>query len=133
MRFEVPQFIDVEDKIFGPLTLKQFIYLAGGVGLGYVCYKVAPFPLSWILGIVFIAAGGVFAFYKINNRPFIAIAQSYLAYRLKNRLYIWRRAPIQKQIDKPAPVVVVPPPVREINEKTAATLAKNLDILDSNN
>ncbi len=33
MRFEVPQFIDVEDKIFGPFTFKQFLYLAGGAGL----------------------------------------------------------------------------------------------------
>ena len=33
MMFSVPQFIDVEDKIIGPLTLKQFIYLAGGAGL----------------------------------------------------------------------------------------------------
>jgi len=32
MRFEVPQFIEVEDKIFGPFTWKQFIYLMGGEG-----------------------------------------------------------------------------------------------------
>jgi hypothetical protein len=29
MQFRVPQFIDIEDKLFGPLTFKQFIYLAG--------------------------------------------------------------------------------------------------------
>ena len=130
MRFEVPQFIDVEDKIFGPLTLKQFIYLAGGAGLGYVMYKIAPFPLSWILGLAFIGFGLMLAFYKINNQPFIKVVQSYLSYRLKNRLYIWKRTPVVKQIDKPAPVIIVPKPAKEVNEKTAATLAQNLDILD---
>ncbi len=132
MRFEVPQFIDIEDKIFGPLTLKQFIYLAGGGGLGYVLYKLTPFPISWILGLVLIAFGAMLAFFKVNNRPFIEVIQSYLAYRFKNRLYIWKRAPIVKQIDRPKPI---PTPVkqdREITEKDVATLAQNLDILDQN-
>ncbi|TSC80302.1 MAG: hypothetical protein G01um101429_152 [Parcubacteria group bacterium Gr01-1014_29] len=31
-QFQVPQFIEVEDKIFGPLTTKQFFYLLGGGG-----------------------------------------------------------------------------------------------------
>ena len=38
MRFSVPQFIDVEDKIFGPLTLKQGIYRVGAVGAAYLIY-----------------------------------------------------------------------------------------------
>ena len=42
MRFQVPQFIEVEDKIFGPLTLKQFIYLAGAGGLVFVLWRVLP-------------------------------------------------------------------------------------------
>lgn len=36
MQFQVPQFIEVEDKIFGPLTFKQFVYIAGGVALMYL-------------------------------------------------------------------------------------------------
>ena len=27
MQYQVPQFIEVEDKIFGPLTFKQFLYI----------------------------------------------------------------------------------------------------------
>ena len=48
MEYQVPQFIEVEDKIFGPFTLKQFIYVAGGVGLCAIL--VLYFPL-W-LGII---------------------------------------------------------------------------------
>lgn len=132
MRFEVPQFIDIEDKIFGPLTLKQFIYIAGGAGLGYVLYKLTPFPISWILGLAFIAFGAMLAFYKVNNRPFIEVIQSYLSYILKSRLYIWKRAPIVKQIDKPKPIPAPVKQERAITEKDVATLAQNLDILDQN-
>ena len=77
MRFEVPQFIDVEDKIFGPLTFKQFIYLAGGVGLAYVSYKLVPAPISWILALAFVILGLLLAFYKVNSRTFIEIAQAF--------------------------------------------------------
>ncbi|NCT02072.1 PrgI family protein, partial [Candidatus Parcubacteria bacterium] len=38
MRFEVPQFIEVEDKIFGPLTWRQFLYLSGGLGMAVVIF-----------------------------------------------------------------------------------------------
>jgi len=42
MRFKVPQFIDIEDKIFGPFSFKQFVYLAGGAGLCYIFFKTLP-------------------------------------------------------------------------------------------
>ena len=39
MQFKVPQFLDIEDKIFGPFTFREFIYLAGAAGLCFVFYK----------------------------------------------------------------------------------------------
>ena len=42
MRFQVPQFIEVEDKIFGPLTLKQFLYTAGGAAVGFIIWSIFP-------------------------------------------------------------------------------------------
>ena len=47
MQFQVPQFIEIEDKIFGPLTFKQFIYLAGGGGLCFLLYTILPFFLRY--------------------------------------------------------------------------------------
>ena len=41
MRFQVPQFIEIEDKIIGPLTIKQFIYIAGGAGMCFVIIRFA--------------------------------------------------------------------------------------------
>ncbi len=55
MRYQVPQFIEIEDKIFGPLTLKQFIYLAGGGGLCLIFFSLLPLYIMVILSIPVIA------------------------------------------------------------------------------
>ena len=131
MRFEVPQFIDVEDKIFGPLTFKQFIYIIGGAGLAYVSYRLVPFPFDYILIVVFVALGLLLAFYKINNRTFIEIAQAFMNYQIKGKLYIWKRAP--ETSSKEAAKIPEPPkpePVKRFDDKTITDLAQNLDILD---
>jgi hypothetical protein len=131
MRFEVPQFIDVEDKIFGPLTFKQFIYLTGGAGLGYVSYKLIPFPFSYIFLVIFLSLGALLAFYKLNNRTFIEIVQAFIVYQIKGKLYIWKRAP--ETASKQAAKIPEPPKPEEpkpFDEKTITDLAQNLDILD---
>ena len=131
MRFEVPQFIDVEDKIFGSLTFKQFIYLVGGGALAYVSYKLIPMPFWIPVSLAVIVLGLALAFYKLNNRPFLEVAQSWLAYQFKNKLYIWKRSPVviskPQPIAKPAPVV----PEKIFTAETADTLAHNLDIMDT--
>ena len=70
MRFEVPQFIEIEDKIFGPLTWRQFLYLGGGVGMSVVMFFTLPFLAFVIFGLPLAILSGALAFYPINNRPF---------------------------------------------------------------
>jgi hypothetical protein len=91
MRFQVPQFIGVEDKIFGPLTVKQFIYLAGGAGLIFVLGRFLPFFLSVILGAAVGLLSLALAFYKINDRPFVFVLESAVRYWLASKLYIWKK------------------------------------------
>jgi hypothetical protein len=99
MRFQVPQFIEVEDKIFGPLTLKQFIYLAGGGGLSFIVYVFLNSVTLAIVPIILIMAiSAAFAFYKINPRqPFVNTVEAAFKYYLGNKLYIWRK------VEKPRP------------------------------
>ena len=98
MRFQVPQFIEVEDKIFGPLTLKQFIYLAGGGGLSFIVYVfLGSVTLAIVPIILIMAISGALAFYKINNKPFVSVVEAAFKYYLGSKLYIWRKA------DKPKP------------------------------
>ena len=62
MKFQVPQFTDVEDKIFGPLTLKQFVYIAGGGGLSFLLWRTLPFLISVPLILAALAFSGALAF-----------------------------------------------------------------------
>ena len=93
MRFQVPQFINIEDKILGPFTIKQFVYLVGGIGMVYILYHFLPF---WI-AVFFIAPVAVFAlalaFAKPNGKPFIFLVQAAIQYALSGRLYLWKRVP----------------------------------------
>lgn len=92
MRFQVPQFIEMEDNIFGPLTFKEFSYLAGGAGLCFLIYRFAP---SLILGAPLIIAVGTFAlalaFYRPNNKPFIEMVQAAIIYFFGKKLYLWHK------------------------------------------
>jgi hypothetical protein len=89
MQFKVPQFIDIEDKIFGPLTWKQALYLAGGAGLTYLSLKLLPSFLALPVAIFFAGLALMLAFYKINDQPFVVILQSWLSYSVsKKTLYL---------------------------------------------
>lgn len=133
MEYQVPQFIEVEEKIFGPLSLKQFVYLAGGIGICVVLVLYLP----RIIGVALAVPLGIFtfalAFYKINNKPFIEILEAGFNYYLGGRLYLWRRE--EKRIED---IPVAPPtPAEATREKLGLSqnklheLAWSLDIKDT--
>lgn len=92
MQFQVPQFIEVEDKVFGPFTFKQFLYLAGGVGLSFIFYVYLPIYIAifFIFGCLGLAAA--LTFYKYNGRDFIFLAESFFKYSVTKKLYLWKKA-----------------------------------------
>lgn len=95
MRFEVPQFIEIEDKIFGPFTWKQFVYLGGGVGFAVVLLVTAPFYIFVLVGAPIAALAGALAYYPINNRPFSVFLESIFNFYKSRRFYYWRKKDVQ--------------------------------------
>lgn len=91
MRFEVPQFIEIEDKIFGPLTWRQFLYLGGGIGMSIALYLTLPFLLFVFIGLPLALLAGALAFYPVNNRPFSFFLEAIVNYLKGQRLYLWRK------------------------------------------
>lgn len=91
MQFKVPQFIDIEDKLFGNLTLRQFIYLAGGGALGYLAFRFLPGILGLVFGIASALFGVALAFYKMNDKPLIFMLEAMFKYITKPRLYLWKK------------------------------------------
>ncbi len=92
MRFQVPQFINIEDKI-GPLTIKQYIYTVGGVGMIYIAYHFLPFYIALFIIIPIALLALALAFFPFNGKPFIFTLQAAIAYTFGNRLYLWRKKP----------------------------------------
>jgi hypothetical protein len=126
MRFQVPQFTEVEDKIIGPLTLKQFIYMAGSVGACIVMFSFLPKFLAFPLMLPVLLFGAALAFYKVNNRPFIRVVESFVKYVLTGKLYIWkhqeRKAVAQEQMQ------TAPISVPKLSDSKLRDLTWNLDV-----
>jgi hypothetical protein len=91
MKYQVPQFIEIEDKIFGPFTFKQFIYLIGGAGVCFMCYKLLPLIYAILIMLPAIGISASLAFYKPNNRPLIDMVEAAFNYGRTSKLYIWKR------------------------------------------
>ena len=89
MQFQVPQFIEIEDKLFGPLTATQFIYLVGGGGFALAMWLLLPLWAAILLGAPVAGFALALAFYKINDRPFIVMLEAGFEYLFKSKLYIW--------------------------------------------
>jgi hypothetical protein len=95
MMFNVPQFLDIEDKIVGPLTAKQLGWLAlGGVTL-LVFYNFLDTEAFIIAAAVCALAFGALAFYKPYNQPLISFLMSSVYFVTRPRIYIWKRLPDQ--------------------------------------
>lgn len=135
MQYPVPQFQDVEDKVIGPLTFKQFIYMLGGGGLSYVILQTLPAGLNIILIAGVMGLSFTLAFYKINRQPFINILEAGFYYLLRSKLYLWhhqtKKTPIEKDTRKIGEGSSVEMP--NMGNSQMKDLAWNLDINENVN
>lgn len=91
MRFQLPQFIETETKIVGPFTLKQFLWVAGGVVFVMLLFTLTSgivfFALALPIGGLFLA----FAFVKIDDMPLIMYVAYALSFATGTKKYIFKK------------------------------------------
>lgn len=87
MQFQVPQFIETEDKIVGPLTFRQFIYIAIGAVISFIFFFVLQVWLWLIVTLILMTMSASLAFIKINGRSMSVFAQSAFGYIWSPRVY----------------------------------------------
>ena len=90
MQFQVPQFIETEDKVVGPFSLRQFLYIGIGAFVSAIFYF---FVATWLFVIVFLVVMSIaaaLAFVKVNGQPFIKIMEAAMNYYWKPQAYIWK-------------------------------------------
>lgn len=129
-QYQVPQFIAVEDRIIGPLTLKQFLYLLGAAAvlvIGWSFFHVAIFAVTALPLAGFLAT---LAFVKVGGRPLPAVFFAAIVYYVKPRLYLWRKTREQPRA-KPEPAKPAPSLLADVQPLSASKLedlAWSLDI-----
>jgi len=97
MEYHVPQFIEVEDKIVGPLTLRQFIYIAGAGGFCVIFFVYLPIAAAFLLSAPMAGLAAALAFYKVNGKSFIEILEAGFNYYTGAKLFLWKHHEIKKE------------------------------------
>jgi len=126
MQYAVPQNIFMPDRIIGPLTLGQFLYLAGAAGIDLLLWfaiGTANLTLFSTLALPIAGLGAALAFVKIQNLPFNKFVQAYLIYALRPKKRVFGRVP---ELEKPVvaapkieakPTEIIRPGAYEIRSK----------------
>ncbi|MBU2235905.1 PrgI family protein [Patescibacteria group bacterium] len=114
MRFVVPQFIEVEDKIIGPVSVRQFVIFLVAFAIIFILYNIMSFIMFLFAGIFVFGLAGVTAFARVNGQPFHYFVLNILYTIRKPKLKVWnkeivhdRSAKSHKKFIKTA--VVAPP------------------------
>ncbi len=138
MQFKVPQFLDIEDKIFGPFTFRQFVYLAGGAGLSFVIYELLGLMLGAIPIAIIVGFSGLLAFYRPNNKPFINMLEAGFKFLMQSKLYVWQKsrktAGVSRESSEELKSIAMEQDVAtpKLTSSKLRDLAWSLDVLDTN-
>lgn len=117
MLTNVPQFIDVEDKIVGPLTAKQLGWLAAGGVIFLLLWAYLDTQALILAGIVDFGIFGAFAFYRPYGRSLLSFTISSIAFVFRPKIYIWKR--LTEKVSSAT---------KSQNKKTAAVEKKKRDL-----
>ena len=104
-QFTVPQFIEHEPKIVGPLTFKQFIFIGIAGAICFTLYFIVPFFVFILLSLVIIPGGFALAFLKSNGRSLPVVLKNLFGFTLGPKMYLWKhREGLPPKIIKVAPL-----------------------------
>lgn len=101
-QFQVPQFLDVESKIVGPLTLKQFAFVAIPALIAFFLFFVLNTFVWVIIAFPLVLAGVLFAFVKVGGRHFYQIVFLAIKFFWQPKNYFWKRPVVQEVLSIPS-------------------------------
>jgi hypothetical protein len=131
VKYQVPQNIDLEDKIIGPLTLIQFLYILGAGVIDYLLFMVVKGGLLfWVIGIPIALFAIALAFLKIQDQPLMHFVKAGFIYLQNPKKRIWQRRGLMPTIVYAPPKVEkksLVPEKRKIQKSELEKLAQMLD------
>lgn len=119
MMFNVPQFIDVEDKVAGPLTAKQLFWMIGMFATILVVATLFPGPATYVIAVPIVIVFVLFAFYRPGGQPLLSYAVHGFFFLFRPKVLEWSR---------PKPQYVAPAVKRE--RQASAPRSRNVSIED---
>lgn len=99
-QFLVPQFIDVEDKIIGPVTVRQFVLMLVATLLIFISYKLLRFWLFSVVGLLLFGIFGILAFLKINGQPFHYFLLNLFQTGKRAKIRVWNKKIKESELKK---------------------------------
>ncbi len=106
MQFKVPQFIEREAKIMGPLTFKQFLFIGGGGIIVFILYTLLSQINMTVFIIMTIIVGVIsfaFAFLKFEGHPLLNAFVGLTGFISTPKIYLWEKKEFLPKIKKESP------------------------------
>jgi hypothetical protein len=100
MLFNVPQYIDVEDKVAGPFTAKQLLWMFGCGAMLLVLWNTLDKVTFIISAIPIILLFAALAFYRPYNQPLIKFIYFAVMFLFRPKVYVWRRIAERRSFNK---------------------------------
>ena len=91
MQFQVPQFIDREAQVVGPLTFRQFSFLAVAGGAAFILYFFAPLVIFVPATVVLAGIGLLAAFVQVGGKSLPALFVDFLNFQMGGKIYYWKK------------------------------------------
>lgn len=130
----VPQFLDVEDQIIGPISVRQFIEMLIGAMIIFIFYKLFDFSLFIVTGVPTFMITVVFAFAKINGQSFHLFLLNFIATLKSPKLKIWKKVISEHDVKAAAKMVGEQATVKVLTPRrpiSAASLSELSLIVDT--
>lgn len=138
MDFRVPQYIDVEDKIFGSFSVVQFVFLAGGGGLIFLLWRILPHFIAVLFIIPIAALTWALVFYPKQRfgKSFAGILESAFRFYSHSRLYTWkkekRKIEMGRDLTTTRPAATPSFSLPAVSEDKLTGLSTNIEVVDPN-
>lgn len=124
-QFVVPQFIDVEDKILGPITTRQFAIMMVDALVMFIIYKLVYIWYALAVDVILLACGIVLAFVRVNGQPFHYFLLNLVQTLKRPGRRVWNKELTDAEIIALAKVEAPPPPPPKVYKEAPTTSRLN--------
>ncbi|HEX6462248.1 MAG TPA: PrgI family protein [Candidatus Saccharimonadales bacterium] len=123
--YKVPQDVEAEDKLLGPFSFRQFVYLIIAAGCGFITFLLvqAPLPVPFFsIPLILIALGFIIIALPLRkDQPMELYVLALLRFYLKPKRRMWQPDGTTTGVIIDAPHVIHQQLTKDLTEEEAAT------------